>query len=178
MRLLNKRNVLMRMTNSPKTNGYIDYKGKYLFTDGSYGCVLTDSHGLPKYFGNRLSAETVDKALSVCNGKPIEDLTEFDRDCRDYEIDLDKVKSCLSSNGQPLCRVIIGRCAYNPRYILDLACVLRPDDAKKGKCLVHYLPKENALLWIFGYCDGKPAHQESGFAFPIRGGYRNGDISV
>ncbi len=36
----------LSMVNNRKIDGYLDYKGKYLFTDTYHGCVLADRYDM------------------------------------------------------------------------------------------------------------------------------------
>lgn len=150
MRLPRKTNILTRIVNNQKINGYLDYKGKYLFTDTCYGCVLTDRHDMPKSNLFYATAENINKMISAYHGKDINDLTDFDSSFRDYQIDVAALRACFNHN-EIKSVICIGSGFYNPIYVYDLACLLRPDDVKRGTLLVHALPKEDPILWLYGY---------------------------
>lgn len=166
MRLPSKTNILARMVNNRKIDGYLDYKGKYLFTDTYHGCVLADRYDMRKSDLFYAKAENMNKTISVYHGKAINDLTDFDSSFRDYQVDVAALRACFNRN-KIKSTVCIGGGVYNPIYIYDLACLLRPDDVKRGTLLVHALPKKDAILWLYGYT-ADPAHQENGFVYPIK----------
>lgn len=138
IRLPNDTTILKRVLSTSKDDprcpdGYIPYKGKYLFFSDYYLCVLNDPHGFSQTTRPFMSEDTINKVCKGDRGDSCWDISAFDSRLPHYDIHLQDLFSVVEENGgQTKCRTpyAVGRRYYNASYVFDMCCLLNRYTAK------------------------------------------------
>lgn len=175
------------LSNAKKDNrvpdGYLPYKGKYLFFNNYRLCVLNDPHRFSQSTRPFMNEDSINKVCSVDREDSCWDITEFDPRLTHYDLSLKKLFAAIEEGGgRTKCNTPfgVGGRYYNASYVFDMCCLLNRYTVKLGTTMpdttmeVYIKDHRSALLGRFSTLCGMWIFNDAGecaYILPVNNEY-------